>query len=54
MWCVVNATARPLYSYERPVTRCIEAWMDLRVGAENLPPTGFRSPDRPARSESLY
>ena len=24
------------------------------VGAENLAPTGIRSPDRPARSESLY
>ena len=24
------------------------------MGAENLAPTGFRSPDRPARSESLY
>jgi hypothetical protein len=24
------------------------------TGAENLAPTGFRSPDRPARSQSLY
>jgi len=24
------------------------------TGAENLVPTGIRSPDRPARSESLY
>ena len=24
------------------------------TGAENLIPNGFRSPDRPARSESLY
>ena len=24
------------------------------MGAENLIPTGIRSPDRPARSESLY
>ena len=24
------------------------------TGAENHAPTGFRSPDRPARSESLY
>ena len=24
------------------------------TGAENLPPTGIRSQDRPARSESLY
>ena len=26
----------------------------VRTGAENLASTGFRSPDRPARSESLY
>jgi len=24
------------------------------IGAENLTPTGVRSPDRPARSQSLY
>jgi len=28
----------------------VPVWM----GAENLVPTGIRSPDRPARSESLY
>ena len=26
----------------------------VSVGAENLAPTGIRSPDRPAHSESLY
>jgi hypothetical protein len=26
----------------------------VRTGAENLSPTGVRSPDRPARSKSLY
>jgi hypothetical protein len=26
----------------------------VRIGALNLTPTGIRSPDRPARSESLY
>jgi len=26
----------------------------VRTGAENLAPTGIRSPDRPASSESLY
>ena len=26
----------------------------LWIGAENLAPTGIRSPDLPARSESLY
>jgi len=24
------------------------------IGAENLAPTGIRSPDRPARSQSIY
>jgi len=47
---VVNATPRPLYHRERNPVR-------LRVvgmSAENLVPTGIRSSDRPARSESLY
>jgi hypothetical protein len=26
----------------------------VRIGAENLAPTGLRSPDLPARSESLF
>ena len=26
----------------------------VRTGAENLAPTGIRSPDRPTRSQSLY
>jgi len=44
---MINAATRPLYSRERdPV---LEAW----PGAENLAPTGIRSPDRPARSEPL-
>ena len=40
-----------------PVTIVQEAgWAPGPVwtGAENLTPTGIRSPDRPARSESLY
>jgi hypothetical protein len=37
-------TRYPLYWASGPV------W----TGAENLAPTGIRSPDRPARSESLY
>ena len=57
MGWVVNATLRPLYPRERPVTHCIGGWVGLRAGlarAENLSPTGIRSPDRPARNESLY
>jgi len=52
MWWVVNATPRPLYLWERPGTHCIEGW--VWAGVENLAPTGIRSPDRPARSESLF
>jgi hypothetical protein len=55
---MVNATPRPLYFPERdPVAIVQEArWTPGPVwtGAENLAPTGIRSPDRPARSESLY
>jgi hypothetical protein len=54
---MVNATPRPLYRRERPGTHCIGNWVGPRAGrtgVENLAPTGIRSPDRPARSESLY
>ena len=43
---VVNATPRPLYPREWPVTHCIGGWVGLRVGlagAENLSPAGFDS-----------
>jgi len=57
MGVVVNATPRPLYPGNDPVPIVHEAgwapgpvWTD----AENLASTGIRSPDRPARSESLY
>jgi hypothetical protein len=42
---------------KRPDTHCIGAWVGLMVdldGAENLTPTGIRSPDRPACSDLLY
>ena len=45
------------YPRERPGTIVHEAgWAPGLVwkGAENLAPTGIRSPDRPARSQSLY
>jgi len=55
---VVNATPRPLYPQERPGTHCTGAgWASRPVWrvVENIaPPTGIRSPDSPARSESLY
>jgi hypothetical protein len=42
---------------KNPVPIVYEAgWAEgpVRTGAENLAPSGIRSPDRPARSESLY
>ena len=55
---MVSTTPRPLYPGKDPVPIVEEAgWAPGPVwtGAENLaPPTGIRSPDRPARSESLY
>ena len=58
MGWVVNATSRPLYPWERdPVPIVPVAGLDpgpVWTGAENLAPTGIRSPDRPAHSESPY
>ena len=57
MW-VINPTLWPLYPPgKEPVPTVQEAgWAPGPVwtGAENLAPTGIRSPDRPALSESLY
>jgi hypothetical protein len=39
-----------LHPEKRPGTHCIGGW--IWTAAENLAPTGIRSPDRPARSES--
>ena len=47
---VINATPPPLYHRERDLVRLRVVW----TRAKNLVPTGIRSPDRPARSESLY
>ena len=41
-------TRYPLYR------RLLEPQGPIWTDAENLAPTGLRSPDRPARSESLY
>ena len=57
MGWVVSITPRPLYPRERPGTHCIGGWVGSRTvgtGEEYLAPTGIRSLDRPARSESLY
>jgi len=57
MGWVVNATPRPFYPRETdPVLIEQEAgWAPglIWTGAENIAPTGIRSPDRPARSQSL-
>jgi hypothetical protein len=54
----VSVTPRPLFTPGKdPVPIVQEAgWAPGPVwtGAENLPPTGIRSPDRPTRSQSLY
>jgi len=57
MGWMVNATPRPLYSRERPGTHCTGGLVDPRAGwtgVEYLACKEIRSPDRLARSESLY
>jgi len=58
MGWVVNAKLRPFYPQEGdPVPIAQEAgWAPgpVLTGAENLAPTGIRSPDGPASSQSLY
>jgi len=51
-----HAPAAP-YPQERPGTHCTGGWVGLRAGMEwcgKSRPTGIRSPDRPARRQSLY
>ena len=47
-----------LYPRERPGTHCTRGSVGHRAGLDRCgksrPPTGIRSPDRPARSQSLY
>ena len=46
-----------LSSGKKPSNQSVGEWMGpgpVWTGAENLTPTGIRSPDRPACSESLY
>jgi hypothetical protein len=54
MGWVVNAKPQPLYPLERLGIHFIGGWVGPRTGAENLASIGIRSPDRPARSESIY
>jgi len=58
MGWVVNATPQPLYPRERPGTHCIGGWVSPKAGLDrsgkSRSPTSVRSPDRPARSKSLY
>jgi hypothetical protein len=54
---VVSTTPRPLYPGKDPVPIVQEAgWAPGPVWtcAKTLAPTGIRSPDRPARNQSLY
>jgi hypothetical protein len=54
---VVSTTPRSPYPRERPGTRCTGSWVGPRTGldvCEKSHPTGIRSPDRPARCQSLY
>jgi len=57
-WWGVSVTPRPLFTPRKdPVPIVQEAgWAPGPVwtGAENLAPTGIRSPARPARSQSLH
>ena len=48
---VVNATSLPLYPQKWLGTHTIGGWVGTRA---YLASTGIRSPDRPARNESLY
>jgi hypothetical protein len=51
-----HATA-VFYPRERPATHCTGGWVGSRAGMDvcgNPAPIGIRSPDRSARSQSLY
>jgi hypothetical protein len=63
MWsnlCLVSTmgllTHTLLYLTTLAIINTLKATINLEVwtGAENFAPTGIRSPDRPARSQSLY
>ena len=54
---VVNATSRSFYPREQTGTHCMGGWVGPRAGMDGCrksAPFAIRSPDRPARSQSLY
>jgi hypothetical protein len=55
---VVNATPRPLYPRERPVTHCIGGWPGPRAGLDGCgkfrPPPGFDPRTTQPIAQSLY
>jgi hypothetical protein len=54
---VVSTTPRPFYPLVRPGTHYTGGWVGpgaIWTCAKSLARTGIRSPDRPARSQSLY
>jgi len=57
-WGRVSVTPRPLFTLGKDSVPIVQeaGWTPgpIWTGAENLVPTGIRSPDRPARSQSLY
>jgi hypothetical protein len=57
-WWVVSIMPRPLYPRERSITHCTGGWVGPTAGLDmcekSAPSLGIRSPDRPARSQSLY
>jgi len=56
----VSVTPRPLFNPGKDPVPIVQesGWAPgpgpFWIGAENLAPTGIRSPDRPARTQSLY
>jgi hypothetical protein len=60
MGWVVNPRAGRFTPGKEPGTDCVGGWVGSRAGLDGCgkfrppPHTGIRSPDRPARSESLY
>ena len=57
-WMVNTTLPAALPQRKRPGTHCTGGWVGPRAGLDGCgksrPPPGIRSPDRPARSESLY
>jgi hypothetical protein len=54
---VVSTTPRLLYPQERPGTHCTGGWVGpgpVWKCVKNLTPTGIRSLEHPAHSQSLY